>query len=232
MPDLDGLGVLARLREAGIGVSGDRADRPWRHRQCGVGDARRRRRFRGQAGRRRTAAGEPCATRSMRARSKANSPASSAAAPARSASRTSSPQPAHARRAAHGREGRGLDHPGADRRRIRRRQGADRARHPRHRRAPRQAVHRGQLRRDPGEPRRDRSCSATRRARSPARPSATSASSSRPPAARCSSTRSANCRPPRRSSCCAPSRRARSSRSARASRSRSTCGSSRPPTAT
>ena len=41
-----------------------------------------------------------------------------------------------------------------------------------------------------------------------------SASSSRRPAARCSSTRSANCRPPRRSSSCAPSRKAKSSRSA------------------
>ena len=35
-----------------------RADRPWRHRQCGVGDARRRPGFRGQAGRHRAAAGQ------------------------------------------------------------------------------------------------------------------------------------------------------------------------------
>src|ERR1700682_556022 len=77
-----------------------------------------------------------------------------------------------------------------------------------------------------------RFCSATRRARSPAPPSAMSASSSRRPAAPCSSTRSASCRPPPRSSCCAPSRRARSSRSARAKPSRSTFASSRPPIAT
>ena len=78
----------------------------------------------------------------------------------------------------------------------------------------------------------NRSCSATKRDRSPARPSATSASSSRPPAARCSSTRSANCRPRRRSSCCARFRKARSSRSARASRSRSMSASYPRPTAT
>ena len=122
--------------------------------------------------------------------------------------------------------------PGADRRRVRRRQGADRARHPRLGRAAREALRRGQLRRDPGKPRRVRRCSATRRARSPARPKGTPASSSKPRAARCSSTRSANCRRPRRSSCCAPSRRARSIRSAAGSRSRSTCASSRRPTAT
>ena len=116
--------------------------------------------------------------------------------------------------------------------RIRRRQGTDRARHPRLGRAARKAVHRGELRRHAGEPGRVRSCSATRRARSPAPPSAMSANSSRRRAAPCSSTRSANCRPRPRSSCCAPSRRARSSRSARASRSRSTCASSRPPIAT
>ena len=49
-------------------------------------------------------------------------------------------------------------------------------------------------------------------------PGATPASSSRRPAARCSSTRSVICRSPRRSSCCAPSRKAKSSRWARASR--------------
>jgi hypothetical protein len=63
-----------------------------------------------------------------------------------------------------------------------------------------------------------RYCSATRRAPSPARPSAIPASSLTPMAARCSSTRSANFRWPRRSSSCAQSRKARSSRSAPASR--------------
>ena len=33
MPDLDGYGVLARMRDAGLEHSGDRADRAWRHRQ-------------------------------------------------------------------------------------------------------------------------------------------------------------------------------------------------------
>ena len=42
MPDLDGYGVLARMRDAGVEHSGDRADRAWRHRQGGVGDARGR----------------------------------------------------------------------------------------------------------------------------------------------------------------------------------------------
>ena len=43
-----------------------------------------------------------------------------------------------------------------------------------------------------------RSCSATRRARSPAPPNAISENSSKPRAARCSSTRSASCRRPRK----------------------------------
>ena len=61
-----------------------------------------------------------------------------------------------------------------------------------------QAVRRGQLRRAAGEPGRSPFCSATRRAPSPAPPKSTPASSSRPTAARCSSTRSANCRCRRR----------------------------------
>ena len=97
-----------------------------------------------------------CATRSttQRARGRAQP---HQAQPRRHArpSRTSSP----AARACSavlriGREGGGLDHPGADRGRVRRRQGIDRARHPRLRRAARQALRRGQLRRDPGQPRR------------------------------------------------------------------------------
>ena len=68
---------------------GDRADRPWRHRQCGVGDARGRDRFRGQAGRPRAAAGL-AAQRARRARRwQANCSGSSAAATARSPSPTS-----------------------------------------------------------------------------------------------------------------------------------------------
>ena len=75
-------------------------------------------------------------------------------------------------------------------------------------------------------------CSATSAARSPARTSSSSASSSWRPAARCSSTRSATsgsiCRP----SCCARSRRGRSSASAAPSRSGPTSGWSSPPTST
>ena len=62
----------------------------------------------------------------------------------------------------------------------------------------RETVRHRQLRRDPGEPGRERSCSATRRARSPAPSTSASASSRRPTAARCSSTRSASCRSTRR----------------------------------
>ena len=77
---------------------------------------------------------------------------------------------------------------------VRRRQGIGGARHPWLGRAAEQALCRGQLRRDAGKPDRVRFCSATRRARSPARPSVTPANSSKPPAARFSSTKSANCR--------------------------------------
>ena len=77
-----------------------------------------------------------------------------------------------------------------------------------------------------------RSCSATRRARSPAPRSGGWASSSWPTAARSSSTRSATCRSSCRPSCCARSRSASSSASAATSRSASTCGCSPRPTAT
>jgi DNA-binding NtrC family response regulator len=56
--------------------------------------------------------------------------------------------------------------------------------------------------------------------------------SSRPTAARCSSTRSATPRRPSRSSCCARCRKARSARWAARARCRWTCASSPPPTAT
>ena len=71
-----------------------------------------------------------------------------------------------------------------------------------------EAVYLRQLRSDPGEPCSNPSCSATRRAPSPARSRAGSASSRRPMAARCCSTKfprwTCGCRP----SCCAPSRSA------------------------
>ena len=227
-----------RLRRAraharrGRQCSGDRSDRPWRDRQGRLGDARRCGRFRRQAGRGRAPAGL-VAQRAVDQRARDRIPAPEAQ-PRRHAHvpRHHHPQCADAERAAHRRKGRGLADPGADRRRVRRRQGADRARRPRLGRTALETLRGGQLRRDPGKSRRVRRCSATRRVRSPARPKSTPASSSKPRAARCSSTRSANCRRPRRSSCCAPSRRARSIRSAAGSRSRSMCASSRRPTAT
>ncbi len=73
------------------------------------------------------------------------------------------PQPAHAGGVADRRKGRGLDHPGADRRRVRRRQGADRQGDPRQRRAAGKTLRRRQLRRHPRQPGRIRRCSATRK---------------------------------------------------------------------
>ena len=74
-------------------------------------------------------------------------------------------------------------------------------------------------------------CSATRRARSPARSSASRARSSGRTAARCCSTRSARCASTFRPSCCACCRSRSSSASAGRSPSRSTCASSRRRTA-
>ena len=172
MPDLDGLGVLAQHARGRPRHAGDRADRAWRHRQRGLGDARGRGRFRGQAGRRRAAAGVAAQRARQPARSKANSAASSAAAPARSRFKdivTRSPRMQAVLRTAE--KAAASHHPGADRRRVRRRQGADRARHPRLRAsgAPSRSS-RSIAARSPTISW-SRSCSATRRAPSPARPS-------------------------------------------------------------
>ena len=119
---------------------------------------------------------------------------------------------------------------GDDHRRVRHRQGAGGARAARLRQAPQRPVRRHQHGGDPARPDRERSCSATRRARSPAPMPAPPAASSRPRAARCSSTRSATCRWRRRPACCACCSRASTPRSAAAPRSRPTCASSPPPT--
>ena len=141
-------GAAARGRER---AAGHRADRPWRHRQCGVGDARGRDRFRGQAG-------QPGAAAGLAAQRAGGERAAGRARPHQAQPRRHAdvprhrhPQPAHAGGAAHRRQGRDLGHSGADRGPIGRRQGADRARDPRLRRAARQAVRRGQLRRHPGQ---------------------------------------------------------------------------------
>ena len=89
-----------------------------------------------------------------------------------------------------------LQRDGADHRRIRHRQGAGRARAARAQPARQQAVHRAEHLGDSRPNCSNRNCSATRRARSPARTPCAAAASSRPTAARCSSTRSATCRPP------------------------------------
>ena len=121
---------------------------------------------------------------------------------------------------------------GAADRRERHRQGRRRARDSRRERSPRSTARHGQLRGHP-EPTSPRpSCSGTRKARLPAPRSRVQGGSSKPTAARCSSTRSASFRSRCKPSCCACSRSASSSASAAASRSRSTSGSSRRPTAT
>ena len=130
-----------------------RPDRPWRHRQCGVGDARRRPGFRGEAGRHRATAGiaAQCAQCQRAERRTAAHPAQPRGPP--DLRRYRHPQRGHGGRSAHRAEGRRLHHSGADRRRIRRRQGIVRARHPWQRRAQIKAVRRRQLRRHPRQSR-------------------------------------------------------------------------------
>ncbi len=86
-----------------------------------------------------------------------------------------------------------------------------------------EAVHRAQHVGDSGGPARSPSCSVTRRARSPARIRSGAAASSRPTAARCSSTRSATCRRRCRRACCACSPKASSIASAARRRFGWTC---------
>ena len=83
MPDLDGLGVLARMREAGLTMPVIVQTAHGGIDNVVIGDARGRHRFRGQAGRRRAAAGVAAQRARHQARSKAKSSASSAATPAR-----------------------------------------------------------------------------------------------------------------------------------------------------
>ena len=121
---------------------------------------------------------------------------------------------------------------GDDLRRIRHRQGTGGARAARIRPAPQRPVRRHQHGGDPARPDRigavrPREGRLHRRAAA-ARPAA----SSRPRAARCSSTRSATCRWRRRRGCCACCSRANTRPSAAARRSRPMCASSPPPTRT
>ncbi len=111
-------------------------------------------------------------------------------------------------------EGSGLDHSGADRGRIRRRQGIVRARHPWQRRAQIEAVRRRQLRRDPRQSRgvdfvRPRKGRLHRRDRTPHRQIRRSLRRHAVPRRSLGT-----CRWPPRSNCCARCRKARSRRSA------------------
>ena len=105
---------------------------------------------------------------------------------------------------------------GADRRRVRHRQGSAGALHPPPLAARRRAIRRGQLRGDSRNTCSRRCCSVRSAAPSPARTRRTLASSSRPRAARCCWMRSRRCRSACRPSCCASCRSARSSASAAA----------------
>ena len=198
MPELDGLGVLGALAEAGISIPSSCRPRmaasTTSSRRCGPGRATS-----SSSRSAPSACRSRCATRWRRGRSKANSSCikrSRAGVLTFKDIVTRSPRNAH--RAAHGRESRRFDDPGAHRGRVGCRQGAHRARHPRHQRSARAARSSPSIAARSRTTWSNRSCSVTRRARSRARPSGIPASSSKPPAARCSSTRSANCRWPRR----------------------------------
>ena len=116
--------------------------------------------------------------------------------------------------------------------RVRHRQGAGGPRPARLRAPPHRAVRRHQHGRHPARADRERAVRARARQPSPARSTAPRAGSSRPPAARCSWTRSATCRRRRRPGCCACCRRGSSPPSAGGSRSAPTSASWPPPTAT
>ena len=232
MPDLDGLGVLARMREAGstvpviVQTAHGGIDNVVSAMRAGAVDFVVK-----PVGAERLAGVAPQRAGKERARRRARP---HQAQPVRHADVQGHrhPQPEDAGGAAQRREGRGVAHPGAGRGRVRRRQGADRARHPRPGRAARQALRRGQLRRDPRQSRgvdpvrpregrlhrRDREARrqvrrSLRRHAVPRRGRRIAAGGAGEAAAR------------------HPGGRGRAGRR-RASPSRSTCGSSRPPTAT
>jgi hypothetical protein len=117
--------------------------------------------------------------------------------------------------------------PGPDHRRDRHRQAAGRRGDPRPVGAPARALHGDALRRALRAARSRASCSAA----APTRPApSVPAASSGPPAAPCSSTRSASSASAPRPACCARSRPATSSASASRASGRSTSASSPPPT--
>ncbi len=214
MPDLDGLGVLARMREAGLDIpvivqtAHGGIDNVVSVMRAGATDfvVKPASPERLQVSLRNALATKALAGELQRLKRSRDGTLTHR--------RRDHPLARHAAGAARGREGGGLRHPGADRGRIRRRQGTDRARHPRLRRAPRQAVRRGQLRRHAGEPGRvdpvrpregrlhRRHRQAHRQIRRGRRRHAVPRRGRRIAARR------------RRSSCCARCRRARSSRSA------------------
>ncbi len=201
-----------RLPPAGAGADGGRLDLA-----RGRGDARRRQRLPGQAGRARAAGGlDPQRAGAVGAvdRAAPHGPGRGEPAGLRRPGRRRA-EDARGDRA--GAAGGAVGHPRADRGRVRLGQGGLRPGDPRLVRPRRRPLRRRQLRRPAGDPGRVRSCSGTRKGPSLAQRRGGRAGSRRRMAARCSSTRSASCRPRRRSSCCAPSSRARSTRSARRS---------------
>ena len=214
MPDLDGLGVMARMKDAGrnipviVQTAHGGIDNVVSAMRAGATDFVVK-----PAGAERHSGQPAQRTRDQGAGQRI---AAAQAQPRRHAlfRRRHHPLGGDERRVAQRGESRGFHHSGADRRRIRRRQGSDRPRHSRlAATGAGKAVRRRQLRRAARQPRRSRSCSGTRRAPSPAPPTSMRANSRKPTAAPCSSTRSASCRWTRRSSCCARCRKARSSRS-------------------
>ena len=121
---------------------------------------------------------------------------------------------------------------GADHGRVGHRQGTRRPRPAPAQPARRQAVHRAEHGGDPEGPAGVRALRPRARRVHRRADDSGAGASSRPKAARCSSTRSATCRPSCRRACCACCRTATSTASAATSRSRPTCASSRPRTRT
>ena len=153
MPGLDGLGVLAKIREAGLNIpvivqtAHGGIDNVVSAMRAGAQDFVVK-----PVGFERLQVSLRNALNTSRAQGRI---AAHPPQPRRPADfcRHHHPQRSHGGRAAHRAEGGRLHHSGAGRRRIRRRQGTVRPRHPRHRRTQVQALRRGQLRRDPRQSR-------------------------------------------------------------------------------
>ncbi len=225
MPELDGIGGARAAPRGGAGAARDRPDRPWRHRRggharCGparsISSSSRSSHERLQVSIENALKLGALEGEIARLKRSASGTLSFADIVTTQPGDGAGDQPRQARRA--------VADPDPGRGRIRRRQGADRPRHPGHQRPQGQALRHGQLRRRCPRPSSNRSSSATRRAPSPAPRRSHPASSARRTRARSSSTRSASCRRRPGQAACGRCRTARSTRSARGSRSASTSG--------